>query len=335
MVVVHSSEVGRPRRGPAGPWVGRMRRIQVPEGLLALASTRYWLVSVRECEEHGVGEATRARLVADGRWRRVTRGVYDVRGIPATELPWRERHPRAAIGALLAYGPDAVAVGTSALALGGVQGLPAQVRPEVALVGGRSAMHRSGVRLRQFDAGMEVVEVGGWRSVSVTWALAQAVPELDRAYAVSLMDSAQQLGRLDADGLARAHDLARGRRGVERTHRWWELSDGRAESPNETRVRLDCLDCGVPPDDLQVWVYDADDLPVGRGDLGWKKRDGRWLMAEVDGEEVHSNVRALFYDRRRQNLFLEHGADTVRFTWQDTLIKRYCGTQIARLLAAA
>src|SRR5690606_37367270 len=99
--------------------------------------------------------------------------------------------------------------------------------------------------------------------------------------------------------LAHAHDLARGRRGVERTHPWWALSDARAESPNETRVRLDCVDCGVPPDDLQVWIYDAHGRQLGRGDLGWKKRNGRWLIAEVDGAEVHSLVPALYQDRQR------------------------------------
>jgi hypothetical protein len=148
------------------------------------------------------------------------------------------------------------------------------------------------------------------------------------------MDSAlfQQLH--DPAGLEHAHALAAGRRGVARTHEWWALADGRAESPNETHVRLDCADCGVGAHDLQVPVWDASGILIGRGDLGWRKRDGRWLMAEVDGEEVHSAVAALFHDRHRQNLFLANGADTLRFTWRDTRVPRHCGSTVARLLAA-
>lgn len=168
---------------------------------------------------------------------------------------------------------------------------------------------------------METVEVDGRRVVTVEWALAQAVPELDRRHAVALMDSALHLRLIDERGLERAHRLARGRRGVAKTHEWWSLADGRAESPLETFGRLDCVDLCIPPDDLQVEIFDRNGRFLGRGDMGWRLKDGRWLIAEMDGQEFHDDPDALYRDRRRQNDLVQV-ADVLRFASVDV----YSGT---------
>ncbi len=288
----------------------------IPPRLLRISATQAGLVTSRQADSTGVTAECRARLVRSGEWRRLTRGVYDaVPSEPGGAGPDGARR-RAAWTALLAFGPTAIAVGACALALHGIHGLPVTIAPEAAVPSGRDRTDRDGLRLREFDNGMATVEIGGRRVVTVEWALAQAVPELDRRHAVAVMDSALHLGRIDERGLERAHGLARGRRGVAKTHEWWGLADRRAESPLETFGRLDCLDLGVPPDDLQVELHDRDGRFLGRGDLGWRLDGGRWLIAEMDGREVHDSPRAVFADRRRQNDLVQV-ADVLRFTSAD------------------
>ena len=293
----------------------------VPAELLALAASQEGLLSAAQCDEHGVTAHRRSRLVAHGRWSRPTRGVVDTSPTPPPRRTGPGVHDhlrrRSALLALLAFGPDAIAVGPCALVLLGVEGVTVRVTPQAALPGARAARSRDGVLLRQFDDGMTVTRVGRWTVATPGWALAQAVPETGRNRAVAVMDSARHRGLLDTEGLARAHDLARGRRGVERTHGWWALSDARAESPLETFARLDCLDAGIAPDELQVEVHDARRL-LGRGDMGWRLPGGRWLVAEMDGRDVHSEPAALLRDRTRQNDLVVSGAvDLLRFTGRD------------------
>ncbi|MGB2556757.1 type IV toxin-antitoxin system AbiEi family antitoxin domain-containing protein [Cellulosimicrobium cellulans] len=295
----------------------------VPSALLDLAERQAGLVSAAQCDAYGVNANRRSRLVDQGRWRRPTRGVLEP--APGTLPPsgpraHDRRRRRAAWLALLAYGPEAIAVGPCALVLLGVQGVGLDVVPQVTLPGARGALSRDGIRLRQFDDGLTVVRVEGRAVASPAWALAQAVPEMGRRRAVAAMDSAGHLGLLDADGLARAHDLARGRRGVARTHAWWAESDARAESPLETFARLECVDAGLGPDDLQVDVVD-DGRFLGRGDLGWRLPRGRWLIAEMDGRDVHSTPETLLRDRTRQNALVTHGGvELLRFTGRDLAV---------------
>src|SRR5699024_8275847 len=110
----------------------------------------------------------------------------------------------------------------------------------------------------------------------------------------------------------------RGRRGVSRVARWWPLVDGRAESPLETWARLDCYDHGLPPHDLQVVLRDRRGAIIGRGDMGWRRCDGTWVIAELDGIQVHGAPDPLYADRHRQNrLLTETGAIVLRFTSAD------------------
>ncbi|MBD5785821.1 hypothetical protein IF650_06465 [Cellulosimicrobium terreum] len=296
----------------------------VPAELLAVAGSQEGLVSAHQCDEHGLGSHRRARLVDQRRWRTVTHTVYDTVVTPVPQRTGTRDHDhrrrRAAWLALLAYGPEAVAVGSCALVLLGVQGVRTDPTPEATLPGARAARSRDGIHLRQFDDGMTLTRVGGRWVATPDWALAQAVPEMGRRRAVAAMDSARRLGLLSTTGLERAHDLARGRRGVARTHSWWGESDARAESPLETFARLDCVDAGIAPDELQVEVHDVGRL-LGRGDVGWRLPDHRWLIAELDGTDVHSEPEALLRDRARQNDLVACGAvDLLRFTGRDVTV---------------
>ena len=94
--------------------------------------------------------------------------------------------------------------------------------------------------------------------------------------------------------------------------------DPRAESPLETFARLQCVDAGIAPDELQVEIRSSGGGFLGRGDLGWRRDDGGWLIAEIDGREFHDTPDALHRDRQRQNALVTRGAAQVlRFTSTD------------------
>lgn len=295
------------------------RRTETPPALFALAQSQGGLVSVAQHREHGLTDASVRGLVRRREWHRPTSGVLDLRTPPPAGLSvFDHARRRAAWLALLAYGPDAISVGACALVLHGVEGAPLRLRAEAALPRASDRTSRHGIALRQFDDGLETVMIDGRRVASIPWALAQAVPELPRSRGLAVLDSALYRKKVDAVGLERAHDLARGRRGVATRHDLWELADSRSESPFESSTRLECVEEGIPPDVLQLPLVDADGREISRGDAGWRKRDGRWLVAELDGREVHDTPEAVFRDRTRQNLWVSTGAvDVLRFTPRD------------------
>lgn len=313
-----------------------MRHLVVPTPLLVLACRQEGLVSTRQCDAAGVRKGRRQRLVAAGRAAVATHGVVDLlpllraEGRAINEGPDHLRR-RAACLALLAHGPHATSVGVCALALLGVQGLPRAIRPEVMLPARSSRRDRDGIVVRRFDDSMPTLEIGAFRVAAPAWALAQAICELDREHAVAVLDSAVQLGWIRQSDLGQVRRLARCRRGAARLHSWWALVDGRAQSPLETRARLQCVDAGMAPDDLQVPVLDAHGRVVAHGDLGWRLSRGRWLIAEIDGAGPHGTPDAVYTDRIRQNAVVATGmADMLRFTARD-LSGRFTATIAAQL----
>ena len=134
-------------------------------------------------------------------------------------------------------------------------------------------------------------------------------------------------GLVSDDDLVLAEGLAAGRPGCEVARPWWQLADARSQSVLETWTRLDCIDGGVPPDELQHPVRDRSGVLLGYGDLAWLRGQARPLIGEADGAAVHGAVPALYSDRLRANNFTAAGvriAPTVQ-TW---------GTQARRLAAS-
>lgn len=309
----------------------------LPPALRRLAVRQAGLVSLRQCAEHGVPADRVTRAARSGRWRRVARGVYDVGADVGTAGPadldrYDARRRRAAVLGVLAH-PGAVATGLCALVLQGVRGAPVDVRPEVTFPDGSAREAATPVRVRRLPL-RRWTFVDGLPCCVVEDALAQAVPCVDRRHAVALMDSALHRRTVSSDGLARAHDAARGRPGVERTHRWWSEADARSESPAETWARLTCADAGVPPDTLQLVVVDRQGRFLARVDLAWFLPDGRALLVEVDGQEVHSRPEALFDDRARQNRIVTGRTVVRRYTGRDAW-RGSLAAELTQLLGAA
>ena len=291
----------------------------LPGSIWGTARRQQGLIAAHQCRRLGLSSDRLTGLVRRGQWRRITLGVYDT--IPrqvdprADRTAWRRR---SAWLALLAYGPDAIAVGGCALALHGIWGLPIDLTPEAALPGGHLARPRDGIRLRRFDNGMTTTVIDGHRVATLDYALAQAIPEMARENAVSVLDSALHLMKIDHAGLRRVRHLVRGRRGAKRTHPWWALVDSRSESPIETRARLIYHDAGLAPHTLQLPLLGPRGNIVGYGDLAWRRRQGGWLVVEMDGRDFHGTPAALYRDRTRQNDAIATGSVTmIRYTGRD------------------
>ncbi|MEL7976091.1 hypothetical protein AAG589_09540 [Isoptericola sp. F-RaC21] len=104
----------------------------------------------------------------------------------------------------------------------------------------------------------------------------------------------------------------------------------------ETWARLECLDAGVPPDDLQRDFRSPDGRFIGRGDLVWHLPDGRWFLLEMDGAEVHGSLDAVYSDRVRQNALVADGGVVVqRATADDLRVPGRLGEEIAGRLRRA
>ncbi|MEU2199127.1 hypothetical protein [Isoptericola sp. NPDC019482] len=284
----------------------------VPDPLLAVAGRQAGLVSVGQCLEHGVTRDQAAAHVRRGDWQVAARTVYDLGPAHGTH-PVDHARRRAAVLGVLAH-PGAVATGLCALVLHGVLGAPQVVEPEVTLPTGAARRPRPPVRLRRIAVRARTAP-GGFPAATVPDALVQAVPALDRRHAVALMDSALHQRLLTPSELTAAHASAARHPGIARTHGWWSSADGDAESPAETWARLSCVDSGCPPDVLQLPVADGEGRPFARIDLAWLLPDGRALLVEIDGRDVHSTPEAVFADRRRQN----------RIVTPQTVVRRFSG----------
>lgn len=275
------------------------------------------LLTRRQARAAGLDDRAVARLIASGQWTLAARGLYGVR--PPRNL--RERCAWA-----LAGEPPTAAIGLSSAAmLHGWRGLDPDDR-DIHVVLRRTVRHRQriGVRRHWWDLAAADVEVlDGLRVTTAVRTAADLVPRLDRRRALAVLDSALHGGSLLPGDLDVARQVARGRHHVDSDRDVWDLADARAESPLESRCRLDCIDGAVPPDELQVRVTDPETGEIWWGDMGWRWKPGRWLVGECDGERVHSQAIGggpdpLYSDRSRQNgMVISSTADVLRFTWRD------------------
>jgi hypothetical protein len=306
----------------------------LPPAVLALARRQAGLVSAAQLADAGLDARRTREKVAQGQLVRACRGVYDVEPTPPSRRTpeWARRRGwpepgdvlaegrrRTALLALLARGPLAVAVGLAALALHGVQGLPLAYRADVVIRTTAPRGPGGAGRVRRFRGTARTTTADGWAVAPLPEALAQAVLALSthprgRDHAVAIMDDVLHRGLLTPAGLREARRFTWHRPGAQATRPWWELADGRAESPAETWARLSCRDAGIPPDALQLDRRDAAGRFVGRVDMAWRLADGTWLLVEIDGQAVHGRPGALVRDADRQNRLLTGGDVLLRFS---------------------
>lgn len=309
-----------------------------------VAERQQWLITAAQLRELNL---TRSEI--DG-WLRSRGGRAVLRGVYLFDADMYEELPESAWwqAALLMHGPAAMLVGRTGARAFGVQGLPAYDDAlEVGIVGGVSRVSSLGdppggagcgprVVVRQLPLEeTDVVHVRGLRVRAAARTVVDAALQLDRVHALCVLDSALCLDIVEEPQLLAAVAQAAHRPGCRMLRDVMELADRRSQSPLESRVRLACIDGDVAPDELQYEVKVPPGILVAVGDLAWFKRRRRPLLAEADGESVHSLPKPVFRDRRRGNTLVGQACDTVRFVWQDALRPSYVQYVVRTALAAS
>lgn len=303
----------------------------VSSAALAIASRQHGVLSWHQASCAGVTKSDARRLIRNGEWGRPHTGVYSVRTM--TDPSNADAHLRSVtMAAQLALGPHSFAGGETAVRIWGMRGLPrwdgCTVHMVIPALGAQRHHHRITLHSWQVSPN-EISTVAGIRLTDPGRTLRDTLLRVDRESAVCLMDSALHQGLILEEDIEELELANRGRKGCVKVRRWWPLADGRAASPLETRVRLICVDGGVPPTDLQHPFRDGHGRTIGIADFWWEKHQ---LIGEADGLGPHSLPQALLRDRERQNaLQLWHpGVRIVRFTWQDLKRPQYILASVAR-----
>ncbi|WP_370463343.1 endonuclease domain-containing protein [Micromonospora sp. WMMC415] len=236
------------------------------------------------------GLLTRAELRSTA-WRPLFKDVYADAGLVVS-------HPtRCAAAARWLIPPGAAIAGRSAAALFGAGRVEAHESLDVLVPTGRRFGPVSGLAVHTATLpGTDVVLRAG---VPVTtpertcWDLAQWLRVED---AVALVDVLVRRQLVDPARLSERARRHTGERGWKRMLRVADLTDGGAESPPESRLRVRLVLAGLPAPATQ-FVVERDGAFVARLDLAWPQ----WKIAiEYDGI-WHHDPEQLHRDRRRLN----------------------------------
>ena len=255
----------------------------------------------------GSGLLTRDALRSSA-WRRLHRGVY-----ADAELP--DSHGLRVAGAAVLLPPSAAFSGRTAAYLHGATQLADATTPvEVSVPTGVRFGPAAGLRVRQVGLPeRDVCTVQRHRCTSglrTALDIARCEPLAEAVVALDVLLALVVVGRGE---LAEAAGAGQGsRRGVERMRRAVALSDGRAESPPESRLRVLLALAGLPAVP-QHTVRDAAGNFVARVDLAYPDRR---IAIEYDGA-WHGEKGQLSKDRRRHNRLVAAGWTVLYVTAAD------------------
>jgi hypothetical protein len=287
--------------------------------LRAIASARLGVFTSKEALAVGYRvEDVRAEL-STRRWVRLRKGVYIAADdVPTTDA--RQRHLVDCLAVLLSLDAGPVLSHASA----------ARVH---ALIVPRAAAHdvrvtavdqwRRGRGYRVARAALPDDDVRPWlafRTTSVARTLVDCAREWSLADSVIAFDAALQSLAIDRAELHRAVLAGSHRVGIAGAARALDLSDGRAESPLETRGRLALLSAGLPRPELQVEIHDDAGF-IGRVDAWYAEAavalefDGR--VKYLDPRDGTSSGEVLWKEKRREDRMRDVGVRVVRIVNDD------------------
>ena len=247
-------------------------------------------------------EAIRHRVRA-GRWERILHGIYAIAGGISDPLI------RAA-AAQLAYGDRVFLSFEDAATLLGFGVLSSRTTHVTALAGD-DIQGCAGVTVHTSTVAIEPVVVRGLRGTPAARTVVDLARSRTLRNGLAVADAALARG-LERDDLVAEVARHAGLRGVVNARQVVAWADARSESPQESRVRAECLRAGFPPPDLQISICDAWGNEIYRIDLGWKEYK---LGVEYDGQQFHLFDQAVFRrDRQKQNHLLSMGWELLRFT---------------------
>jgi predicted transcriptional regulator of viral defense system len=297
----------------------RRETSRVHPELSAVAAGRLGVFTSREAL--GVGyrvEDIRVEL-RTRRWSRLRKGVYIETHRLAPADP-RERHLIDCVAVLLSLGAGPVLSHSSAASLHELI-LPRRRSTEVRLTA--VDQWRRGRGYRVAHAALDADEAEPWLefgATSVARTLVDCAREWSLTDGVVAMDAALHEKKVTRAELAGAVLAGTHRPGVAQAARALNLSDGRAESPLETRGRLAMVAAGLPRPELQVEIHGAGGL-IGRVDAWY---DDAALAIEFDGQvkyddprHASSPGRVLWDEKRREDAMRALGVRFVRVVNED------------------
>jgi very-short-patch-repair endonuclease len=259
----------------------------------------------RGSDQVRAGRLTKAQLRSSA-WHRLFPDVYACASLPIDHA----RRARAAAGLA---GPGAVVSGRSAGVLWGVDLAGPDDDVECTLAPGCRAGTVRGIRVTRRELATE--EVTRRDGVRVTTVVRTAL-DLARIQpveeAVVALDQFLRTGLVTLDDVRAAASAATGP-GCRQIRRVAELADGRAESPQETRLRLLLHRSRLPRPLAQYVVRGSDGGFVARVDFAWPdakvavEYEGRW----------HGQPQQVARDRRRLNELAAAGWTVVFVTSAD------------------
>lgn len=253
--------------------------------------------TLAEAARLGLSRDDVRRLVAAGAVHRLLRGAYVDASAP-DGLGLR------AVAVAKVVPPGRVVCGRTAAWLWGVDALAMgahRILPDVDVMtpAGGSAARRAGV-LGCSGAlpTQDVVRLGSVQVTTPARTAADLARLLRRPDALASLDAILRLPDLDAAEVARVLTRFGGHRGVVQGRELLELASPLAESPQESRARLRCVDAGFPMPEPQIVVRREDGGFVARLDMGWRD----WCKAlEFDGDEHHSDAVDQAHDLWRRS----------------------------------
>lgn len=274
------------------------------------------------------GSPDRARrLVADGLYRRVLRGVYVDHVVPdGPEMRCAAIRRALPVGVVLS--------GRAALWAMGVDVLASNEQLDVTICRGKHLERRPGVVPHSaLLPDSELVELaGGLLAVCASRAFVDVARRESLVEAVALGDAVLRSGAAASEQLAAAVDGAAGLRGIVAARSVLPHLEGRSESQGESRLRMGLVLGGMARPQAQVDCYDSDGQHLARVDL---VLDG--VLLEYDGREQRLRKPLFVHDRRRQNALVDRGAELRRFSSEDVAPARrpWLCAQVSRAVTLA
>jgi len=287
--------------------------------LRAIADARLGVFTSREALAIGYRvEDVRAEL-STRRWLRLRRGVY-VAADDVDTSDARQRHLLDCLAVLLSLGPGPVLSHASAARLHQVI-VPRRVSDDVRVTAVDQWRRGRGYRVaRAALPHDDVVPWAGFATTSVARTLVDCGREWSLTDTVIAIDDALQARKVDRTELPRAFLAGTHRVGIGGAALALGLSDGRAESPLETRGRLALLSAGLPPPELQVEIHDGAGR-VGRVDAWYAEAA---VAIEFDGRVKYLDPRdglapgeVLWREKRREDRMRDAGVRVVRVVNED------------------
>ena len=310
----------------------RLRQIERVEGVF----TRAEILDLGY-DDRAIREMLRAKLIV-----RVRHGAYCSRDIWAAGAA-EDRHLILARAVMRAHAGRVALSHTSALLMQGVAVWNADLaKVHITRLDGatgrveRDVVHHEG----SLDEG-DVIEQRGLVLTTGARAVLEAGSVLSTESGLVIADSALHRGLTTPEELTTC--LARMTRWpfTQRLQLVVRLSDGRAESPGESRSRYLFWTRGLPAPDLQVAVRDDRGVLIAATDFGWWKHG---VLGEFDGRVKYGRLLkpgqepgdAVFEEKRREDRIRElTGFTVVRLTWEDLSRPAFTAARFARHLGLA